>query len=197
MGGGLKTPLPHATEPIFDSVLIKVHANLGYFWVLSSWKFVTWLPNNEINQNITLYSCFWHYSFFHILNLGYFGLYLAIFGYPGFLPIFHSYLKLKYIKLEHFKPILGFQFSPEFHFSPIWVIFGFLWPFLGTQCSQIFVPWVLNIEIHLDVLFYTCFGCYSCLHNLIWSLTGQLGPFWAVFGYFWVPQVTNIFTIAT
>ena len=109
-GGGLKDPpLPRATEPIFDSMLIKVHANLGYFWVLSSWKFVTWLPNNEINQNITLYSCFWHYNFFHILNLGSFGLYLAIFGYPGFLPIFHSYLKLKYIKLEHFKPILGFE----------------------------------------------------------------------------------------
>ena len=159
-------------------MLIKVHANLGYFWVLSSWKFVTWLPNNEINQNITLYSCFWHYSFFHILNLGYFGLYLAIFGYPGFLPIFHSYLKLKYIKLEHFKPILGFQFSPEFHFSPIWVIFGFLWPFLGTQhwntsrCIILHLFWVLQLSPQSYLIPYRPIGA---ILGCFWLFLGTPG----------------------
>ena len=159
---------------------------------------------HHTSKYITFYSCFWHYSSLHILCFpifGQFGLFWALYGHfwvprvPVHFP--HSYLTLKYIKLEHFTPILGLRFSPESHFTPfwpIWTIFGFIWPFLGTQGSRNFFPQVLNIEIHLYVSFYTCFGCYNSLHNLILLHTSQFGPFWAVFGHFWVPRVYQNFS---
>ena len=151
------------------------------FWLFLGtqiiWNLISYIRNFDMNQNTTFYIDIKSSSF--IKNLiwavfGHFWPFLAIFGHfwvPRVLENFpNGYLTLKYIKIYHFTPILGLQLSPESHFTqlgPICAILGCFWPFLDTQSSWKFSKWLPNIEIHQDITFYTYFGGYCSLQNLI------------------------------